>query len=129
MKYISEYKVLLCTACPESYCIPPKRIERHLRGHHKDILSKKQRTELVKYSKTLELLDPKDVPIPHWEEGPVTGLHRLKGHMCTICQFVGGAESWMETHSRDKHGWSTGKPIIWRDQDIQVFLESHSFLI
>ena len=122
MKYIVEYKVLLCIACPESYCIPPERIERHLREHHKNILSKKQRTELVKYSKTLELLKPTAVHVPCQEEGPIPGLHCQEGYVCTICKLVCGAESSMETHCRDEHDWRTNKPIIWKEQLVQVLI-------
>lgn len=120
LKHLPEYGVLLCTICEESYCLPLNGIAEHLRDFHKDVLTKKQRGTLVKYSKTLELLSPKKVLIPQKERGPVPGLHKIHGFECLECNILLGTPESMRKHCGYKHEWTKKKPNIWRRQYIQV---------
>src|SRR5271169_6836917 len=58
LKYLPMHEVLLCTACLESYCLPPNSVAIHLLKFHSEILSKKQRVAIVKYSKSIILKNP-----------------------------------------------------------------------
>jgi hypothetical protein len=130
LKYLPRHQVLLCTACPESYCLPPNSIATHLRNFHNTILSKKQRAAIVKYSKTVTLKDPEDIEIPHREQGPVPGLHLVEGFECLECGYVcASLDTMSEGHCRPTHGWSRGKPLIWKQQYVQVLLDVLLWLI
>ena len=122
LKPIPQYGVLLCKMCDEPHCIPPAAIAAHLRDFHKAVLTKKQRKELVKFSKTLRLLEPKEVLIPPREQGPVEGLHRSNGYECLECGFVCRKETTIQQHCRPAHKWDVNKADMWKRQYIQAFL-------
>jgi hypothetical protein len=123
LKYLSKYNVLLCTACPESYCLPPGSVATHLRTLHRTILSKKQRATIVKYSDSLFIEDPKNIEVPPREQGPVPGLHLVEGFECLKCGYACPAENTMlEKHCRPKHGWRKAQSQMWKKQYIQVIV-------
>jgi hypothetical protein len=121
LKYLPRYKALLCTACPESYCLPPNSVATHLREFHRQILSKKQRATIVKYSESIVLKSPENIEIPPREQGPVPGLHLIPGFECLECGYVCPAKNTMsEQHCRSKHGWKRGQSPMWKEQHVQV---------
>ena len=63
LKYLPDYKVLLCTLCTESHCVPPNSIAQHFQDLHSNSISKQQLKKLVKYVQTFMnvLMKPKEV--------------------------------------------------------------------
>jgi len=88
LKYLPMHEVLLCTACLESYCLPPNSVAIHLLKFHSEILSKKQRVAIVKYSKSIILKNPEKIKIPPREQGPIPGLHIAEEFECLECRYV-----------------------------------------
>ena len=121
IKYLPKYRVLLCTACPKSTCIPPKGITTHLREFHKEQFTKAQRTKLAKDAREHRALPPRSVAIPPREKGPVPGLYVRHGFQCNKCDYVCGSEKTMhKKHCRKKHGWVKSQGKLWTEQTIQV---------
>jgi hypothetical protein len=123
LKHLPTYGVLLCTACPKSYCLPPGSVEKHLRDFHHDVLDRKQRNTLIKYANSLthDIKHPMEMIVPPREFGPVEGLHLMNGFECLQCGIVYGSEDTMsEQHCRPKHGWTISQPVMWKSQKIQV---------
>jgi Orsellinic acid/F9775 biosynthesis cluster protein D len=129
IKFLPSYRVLLCTACSKSTCIPSNGIIIHLRNFHKDQFTRKQRTQLANEARRHPALPPQSVELPHREDGPVPGLHIHDGWECTQCQYVCGSENTMKKHVRTKHGWVKSIPKIWRKQSIQVNHSHYDFSI
>jgi hypothetical protein len=119
LKHLPAHGTVLCMACKEPYCIPPAGIATHLRSFHRSVLSKKQRQELVLYANTLHLLEVSKVRTPSRYDGPVEGLHRMNGLECLCCGYVCHIKNSMEQHCR-QHDWVSTKPIMWKEQCIQV---------
>ena len=124
VKFLPEYKVLVCTLCKERHCIPLKGLADHLHDFHKEVLSKKQRRELIKYGKTFQsqLIDPKKIRESHESGRAVTELHKINGYECMTCQKLLGTELSIRIHCRI-HGWDSMKPIMWRRSWIQVSMK------
>jgi Orsellinic acid/F9775 biosynthesis cluster protein D len=124
-KHIPDYQVIVCTLCTEPHCVPPKGIADHLSTFHRTSLTKHQRASLVKYViRTFpNLADPMEVKsiTPPFENGPIDGVHKTYGYMCTDCGKLLVKRSSMEKHCHG-HGWNTQKPDMWTRQWIQVCL-------
>jgi Orsellinic acid/F9775 biosynthesis cluster protein D len=121
IQFLCKQRVLLCTACPKTTCIPLKGIGGHLRKHHKDQFTREQRTKLAKEARKYPALAPRSIPTPHREDGPIPGLHVRDGWECTLCDYVCVSVTNMEKeHARKTHGWVASKPKIWREQTVQV---------
>jgi Protein of unknown function (DUF3505). len=98
LKYIPGHKVLLCLVCEKSYCLPPGSVAKHLCDFHCHILTKKQGSELVKFSNSVELSKPANIIIPQRGDGRVEGLHKENGYECNECEYVCGSEEVMKKH-------------------------------
>ena len=121
LQFLHKYRVLLCTACPKSTCIPPKGITAHLREYHKDQFTTEQRQKIAKEASKHPVLAPRSIPTPCREDGPVPSLYVRDGWECTRCDYVCGSEKHMEKHhARKTHGWVASMPKIWREQTVQV---------
>jgi Orsellinic acid/F9775 biosynthesis cluster protein D len=121
IQYLPQYRVLLCTACPKTTCIPPKGIATHLRTFHKHMFTCEQRTRLATDARKYPAVSPRMVVTPRRDEGSVPGLYVQDGFECTVCNYVCGSEEYMrDKHCRPRHGWVVSKPQIWEPQSIQV---------
>ena len=121
LQFLRKYRVLLCTACPKSTCIPPKGITAHLREYHKDQFTSEQRKKIAKEASKHPVLAPRSIPTPCREDGPVPSLYVYDGWECTRCDYVCGSEKHMEKHhARKTHGWVASMPKIWQEQTVQV---------
>ena len=127
LKFISKYKVLLCTLCVEPHCVPLTSIAWHFLHYHADSVSQRKRKSLVQYARTFkdELADPNEVKtiVPPFEDGPIVGIHKLYRYHCTVCEQLLAAEISMKDHCRG-HGWKAKDPEIWTRKWMQVFSTS-----
>src|SRR5579859_2594854 len=106
IQFLCCHRVLLCTACPKTSCIPPKGVLTHLRNYHKNQFTCEQRKKLAKEARKHSALTPRDVITPRREDGAVPGLHVHDGWECTQCHYVCASETTMEkNHARRKHEW------------------------
>lgn len=121
IEYLSDHRVILCMLCKEHYCIPPKGVRGHLNQFHQEQLTKKQRTEIVKFAASLDLTQPRAVQIPNRENGPILLLHKEKGFECLTCGYVCPKSSTMDKHGRNTHQWNIIQQDKWQRQWVQVF--------
>jgi Orsellinic acid/F9775 biosynthesis cluster protein D len=121
LRFLPAHGVLLCTVCTKPHCIPLDGVAAHLREFHKDLLTKRQRAELVKYAYSLkeQLVNPKDVDVPRRKDGPIAGLYKINGWECLECGKALGTEDSMKKHCRT-HGWEVNKVDMWKRTCIQV---------
>jgi len=123
IKYIPEYKVLVCIQ--HGYCMNPGNgTQTHFRDHHRAIPIG-IRKQIIEFSKSVVLSAPDRISMPIWDGKPIDGLKVIEnGFRCTFenCEgFVAAAISMMEEHCRKRHDWNKTNGIKWKTQAVQTF--------
>ncbi len=133
-QYLSQYKVLYCSATSCQYCLlPGKALGRHLTEQH-DIkgLQKKQ---LLAWVETLSLVEPNKLRLPAAHSLPIPELPIHCGLACTIgglesCSELTQSQKRMEMHLNQAHGWTRKHGTSpWRKLKMQNFFYSKSSII
>ena len=125
IRYIPSYGVLLCTLCTEPHCIPLGGIPQYIHDYHRDVLTFQQRKTIRQYALTFQdqVLDPRDVIVPPFEETPIPGLAKIHGYECTKCGKLLPELTSMKQHCRP-HGWVKGTSDMWTRKWMQVHRQS-----
>jgi len=133
VSYLPDYQVLICLSC--QWCLSPinDRVQIHFRNKHKSIpLS--TRKEIIEYSESINIVDPKNVRLPLIDIAPIEGLEVFSGWRCKeksvnnpseICRECCTTEVSIEKHCRDDHGWTASKGITWTKQSFQTFFRGN----
>ena len=133
ISYLPNYHILICLSC--QCCISPINdgIRLHFRGKHKSI-PLKTRNEIIEYTESVSLANPKDVTLPLSDIVPIEGLEVFSGWRCKeksvnnpseICRECYTTEISMEKHYRDDHGWTASKGMTWTRQSFQTFFRGN----
>jgi len=113
LHYIPAHRVLICKEC--RYAIQPSAISRHLKDLHK--IYRSDRSELLEYTKKLDLADPADVVLPPPNEAPVPLLPTESGLACSrdgcnhLCITVKRMKRLVSMASSDFADVLSGQPI------------------
>jgi hypothetical protein len=124
LHYIPAHRVLICKEC--RYAIQPSAISRHLKDLHK--IYRSDRSELLEYTKELDLADPADVVLPPPNEAPVPLLPTESGLACArdgcnhLCITVKRMKSHWATAHRDVVGSASSQ---WRPVSLQTFFRGN----
>lgn len=125
IKHVPRYEVIICMLCKEHHAISPDSVGHHYSSLHSVSISKVQRVELIKYTKTLNALKtPAQVKLitPAFNDGPVDELHKIHGYECTQCLKLLPKLTSMEKHCQKNHEWGkrgkTGN--LWTRKWMQV---------
>lgn len=124
LHYIPAHRVLICKEC--RYAIQPSAIPRHLKDLHK--IYRSDRSELLEYTKKLDLADPGDVVLPPPNEAPVPPLPTESGLACArdgcnhLCVTVKRMKSHWATAHRDIVGSASSQ---WRPVTLQTFFRGN----
>ncbi|PMD12379.1 hypothetical protein NA56DRAFT_652540 [Hyaloscypha hepaticicola] len=124
LHYIPAHRVLICKEC--RYAIQPSAISRHLKDLHK--IYRSDRSELLEYTKKLDLADPADVVLPLPNEAPVPLLPTESGLVCArdgcnhLCITVKRMKSHWATAHRDVVGSASSQ---WRIVTLQTFFRGN----
>lgn len=108
IKHVPQYGVIICMLCKEHHAISPDSVGIHYSSFHSASISKLQRAELIKYTKTLTALNKPDqvkLITPTLDDGPVDGLHKIHGYECKDCLKLLPKLTSMEKHCHKHHGW------------------------
>lgn len=105
--YLQEQQALACRGC--KYCLQPKGIEDHLQRKHL-MVPLKVRRELVSYTGTLTLRNPKEVITPTGIVPAFDCLEVTDGFRCSICKRLWGTPRSIQEHCRS-HKWTKPEGI------------------
>jgi hypothetical protein len=117
--YLEEHRVVICRTC--KHCIRPGGSGHHFRRQHKE-LERHTRRALKEHCDSLNLANPKDIPLPTPNNcAAIDGLALHTGLRCTIstCGALSLKESTAIQHARS-HGWVLNRPETWVICKVQV---------
>ena len=123
LQYLPAYKVLICKEC--RYAIQPSAISRHLKDLHH--IYRSDRSELIEYTKGLQLDPPADVILPPPHEAPVPFLPTESGLACARddCNHLCVTVKRMKSHWATAHKDIVGGGSQWHPVTLQTFFKGN----
>jgi len=123
LQYLPAHKVLICKEC--RYAIQPSAISRHLKDLHH--IYRSDRSELIEYTKGLQLAQPADVVLPPPHEAPVPFIPTESGLACARdgCTHLCVTAKRMKSHWATAHKDVVGSGSQWNPVTLQTFFKGN----
>ncbi|KAG4440421.1 hypothetical protein IFR05_004114 [Cadophora sp. M221] len=123
LTYLPTHQVLICKDC--RYAIQPSAISRHLKELHG--ICRSDREEFMAYTRSLNLANPKDVPLPKSDAPPVPFLPTHRGFACGLsgCLHLCVTIKRMKRHWAHAHNGVMINGGRWRPVVLQTFFRGN----
>ncbi|KAH7374072.1 hypothetical protein BKA64DRAFT_586525 [Cadophora sp. MPI-SDFR-AT-0126] len=123
LTYLPHYRVLICKEC--QYAIQPLAVSRHLKELHG--ICRSDREGFMAYTRSLNLANPKDVPLPKYDATPVPFLPTQRGFACGLsgCDHLSVTVKRMKRHWAHTHNGVIINEARWRRVVLQTFFRGN----